>query len=301
MALVDRCIHRQMPLSLGRLKGDDLECGYHGILYGDDGRAKRIPAQAHVPPACRVHRYPTKESGGLLWIWMGDPDLADETLIPAHPWLNSPDWTVVRGTLHLNARAQLINENLLDLSHVSFLHPETIGTDEVAEIPVTTDFDERSVRVTRAMFDIQSPPLFQKTMGLETRIDREQIAEFIAPGFHTTHVTAKPAGTDPDSDEVCRHKVFHCITPERDNSAHYFWAVARDYRIDNEEVSQLWEEGTPIVFGQDIDAAEAIERVISAYKPGYPVELNMKVDGGPLRARRIIERMIADEVATATV
>ena len=114
-------------------------------------------------------------------------------------------------------------------------------------------------------------------------------------------MTAKPAGTDPDSDEVCRHKVFHCITPERDNSAHYFWAVARDYRIDNEEVSQLWEEGTPIVFGQDIDAAEAIERVISAYKPGYPVELNMKVDGGPLRARRIIERMIADEVATATV
>ncbi|MFC9553737.1 Rieske 2Fe-2S domain-containing protein [Rhodococcus sp. NPDC056960] len=300
VALVDRCIHRQMPLSLGRLKGDDLECGYHGILYGDDGQARRIPAQAHVPPACRVHRYPTRESGGLVWIWMGDPDKADESMIPAHPWLESQDWTVVRGTLHLDARAQLINENLLDLSHVSFLHPETIGTEEVAESPVSTDFDERSVRVTRAMFDIQSPPLFQQVMGLNGRIDREQIAEFIAPNFHITHVTAKPAGADPEGDQVCRHKAIHCITPERGNSAHYFWAVTRDYRTDDHEVSTLWEQGTPTVFGQDIAAAEAIERVISAYEPGYPTELNMKVDGGPLRARRIIERMIADESETRT-
>lgn len=298
-ALVDRCIHRQMPLSLGRLKGDDLECGYHGILYADDGHAKDIPSQRAVPPACRVHRYPLKESGGFVWIWMGDPERADESLIPDHPWLESPEWTVVRGTLHMDARAQLINENLLDLSHVSYLHPESIGTEEVAAAPISTKFEGRSVRVIRSMQGIESPPFFEKTMGLGGLIDREQIAEFIAPGFNITHVMAKPADSTND-EEACRHKAVHCITPERENSAHYFWAVTRDYAIGNDEVDHLMREGVPTVFRQDIAAAEAIERVISAYAPGYPVELNIKVDAGPLRARRIIEQLVAEETVDET-
>lgn len=297
-ALVDRCIHRQMPLSLGRLKGDDLECGYHGILYSYDGRALDIPSQRAVPPACRVHNYPLKESGGFVWIWMGDPERADEGLIPAHPWLDSPEWTVVRGSLHMDARAQLINENLLDLSHVSYLHPESIGTAEVASAPVSTNFEARSVRVTRLMEGIESPALFVKAMGLEGRIDREQVAEFIAPGFHITHVLAKSA--DPASDKVCRHKAVHCITPEHENSAHYIWALTRDYALGNEEVDHLWREGVPVVFRQDIAAVEAIERVLSAYAPGHPLELNIKVDAGPLRARRIIQQMVAEEAEAQT-
>lgn len=298
VALVDRCIHRQMPLTMGRLKGDNVECGYHGILYGDDGRALRIPSQEFVPPACRVHRYPLVESGGLVWIWMGDPDEADEALLPDHPWLDDPEWTVVRGTLHMNARAMLINENLLDLSHVSYLHPETIGSTDVAEAPIATDFDDRSVRVTRSMSGAMSPPLFAKVMGLEGEIDRHQVAEFVAPGFHISHLTAKASG-DPDESTggaaEFKHKAIHCITPEHAHSTHYFWAVTRNYRLDDEEVSQIWKEGSPQVFTQDIEAAEAIERVISAYEPGYPTELNIKVDGGPLRARRIVESLLAAE------
>jgi vanillate O-demethylase monooxygenase subunit len=297
VALVDRCAHRQLPLTLGRLKGDNIECGYHGILYGADGRALRIPSQDHVPAGCRVHRYPVKESGGLIWLWMGNPDKADESLIPDHPWLDSPEWAVVRGTLHMKARAQLLNENLLDLSHVSFLHAESIGTDEVAEGPASTEVEGRIVRVTRPMPSVQCPPLFQKAMGLEGLIDRESVAEFVAPGFHISHVLAKPAGEAPDSSRVCRHKAVHCITPERADSAHYFWLLARDYRIDDPGVSQLWQEASPTVLTQDIDAVEAIEKTISACEPSCPVEINLKADGGALRARRIIEQMIADEVS----
>ena len=295
VALVDRCIHRQMPLSMGRLKGDDLECGYHGILFGDDGIARRVPSQRHVHPACRVHRYPLVESGGLLWIWMGEPERADEALIPEHPWLQSPGWAVVRGRAHAAARAQLLNENLLDLSHLSFLHPETIGTEQVAETPITTRFDDQSVRVTRTMAGIDSPALFEKTMGLTGRIDREQVAEFVAPGFHITHVTAQPADAAVADEGMCRHKAVHCITPETATTAHYFWAVARDYRVDDPAVGELWAAATPVVIGQDIAAAEAIEGVIATYEPGYPTEINIKVDAGPLRARRIIETMISAE------
>lgn len=297
VALTDRCVHRQMPLSMGRLKADDVECGYHGILYGQDGQAIHIPAQTTVPPGCRVRRYPLVERAGLIWIWMGDAEAVDESSIPETPWLEDPCWTTVRGNLHMEARAQLMNENLLDLSHVTFLHPESLGTEEVAETPVSVDFDDRSVRVTRMMSDIKSPPLFEKVMGLMGRIDREQVAEFIAPSLHITHVMAKPTGVEMSSPEVCRHKAVHCITPARAGSAHYFWALARDYRIHDDEVSELWAKGNPMVFGQDITAVEAIERMLVASEPEEPETVNIRIDGGPLRARRIIERMVAAEAS----
>jgi phenylpropionate dioxygenase-like ring-hydroxylating dioxygenase large terminal subunit len=295
VAVADQCVHRQMPLSLGRRKGDSIECRYHGILYTDDGAAARIPSQANIPANCQVKRYPIVDRGGFAWIWMGDQALADESLIPSHSWLDSPDWTVVRGTLHMNARAQLLNENLLDLSHVSYLHADTIGSEEIAEGAASTEVDGRTVRVTRVMPAMQCPPLFRRVMGLNGQIDRESVAEFVAPGFHVSYVLARPAGAGPSSPETCRHNAVHGITPERTNSAHYFWAVARDYRIDDAEVSRIWQEGAPRVLTQDVDAVEAIEKIISAYEPGYPVEINLKADAGGLRARRIIEQMIVAE------
>ena len=301
VALADRCLHRQMPLTLGRLKGDAVECGYHGILYGDDGRARKIPSQDHVPDRCRVHRYPVKDSGGLLWIWMGEPSAADESLIPGYAWLDSPDWAVVRGTLHMKARAQLLNENLLDLSHVSFLHADTIGSDEVAGGPASTEVGGDTVRVTRPLPSVQCPPLFQRVMGLEGTIDRESVAEFVAPGFHVSHVVVSQGAEGTPERRVCRHNAVHCITPEFETTAHYFWLVARDYRIDEPEVGEIWQKSTPVVLTQDIDAVEAIERVLTAYEPGYPPEINLRADAGGLQARRIIERMIADEAGAAAL
>lgn len=298
VALMDRCIHRQMPLSKGRLREDALECGYHGILYGPDGQGLRIPSQATVPRACGVRSYPLVESCGVVWIWMGDPASADASLIPDHHWMGEPGWVTVGGTLHMEARAQLLNENLLDLSHLTFLHPESIGTEKIAEVPVTVDFDERSVRVARVMDAVDSPPFFAKVMKLSGLIDRKQVAEFHGPGFHVTHVQAQPSGSR-GSIGRCQHKAIHGITPERRTSAHYFWFVARDYEIADAEVTELWARGGKTVFAQDIEACEAIEQRIRPYEPHYPVELNIKVDAGPLRARRIIEKMVREDGASA--
>jgi phenylpropionate dioxygenase-like ring-hydroxylating dioxygenase large terminal subunit len=297
VAMVDRCIHRQMPLSKGRLREDKLECGYHGITYDTDGRAVRIPSQDFVPPACRVRSYPLVESGGLVWIWMGEPEQADPSALPDHRWLNDASRRTIGGLLPMKARAQLLNENLLDLSHLTFLHPDSIGSEAIAELPVTTEFGDTWVRATREMNDVDCPPFFTKVMGVSGRIDRGQVAAFTAPSFHVTHVSAKPAGGSDE--ELCEHVVLHCITPERRTSTHYFWLVSRAYNVDDAEVDELWTHGGRNVFGQDVDACEAIEGVISAYEPSYPVELNMKVDGGPLRARRILERLVAAE-RTAT-
>ncbi|MES3636612.1 aromatic ring-hydroxylating dioxygenase subunit alpha [Mycobacterium intracellulare] len=295
VALVDRCIHRQMPLSKGLLRNDDtLQCGYHGIVYGTDGHAIHIPSQTNVPPACRVHRFPLYERWSLVWIWMGDPTLADPAMVPDHHWLTDPNWATVRGTLSMKARAQLLNENLLDLTHLEFLHAGSIGAGKIAETPIITEFDGDVIRVSRPMNGIDCPPFFTKTMGLTGPIDRGQIAEFFPPGFHITHVSAKPAG-DLDDSRKCEQKAIHCVTPARGNTTHYFWCHARNYKIDDAEIQQLMQHGLEGVFTQDVEASEAIEDIISNYEPDHPIELNLKVDKAPLQARRLINQMAAAE------
>jgi len=301
VALVDQCVHRQYPLSKSRLLGDTIECGYHGLTYDSAGVCVRIPGQDYINPRVRVKSYPVIEKPPFVWVWPGELELVDESLIPDHHWTNDSGWVTVGGLLHMNARAQLLNENLLDLSHVTFLHPTSIGTEKVAEVPVETEVEGNVVRVSRIMKGIESPPLFAKVMGLEGLIDRTQIAEFQAPCFHITHVKAEVAeGGRSQVQDVCEHKVFHCITPERSKSAHYFWAFSRNYALDERWVSDTLRAGITNVFLEDIDACEEIETTLSAYEPDYPIELNIAVDGGPNQARRLVKRMVEAESREAS-
>src|SRR5699024_10082716 len=158
--------------------GDSIECGYHGLTYAPDGACTRIPGADRVPERIRVQSFPLYEQFGLIWIWMGEAVKADESLIPDHHWYTADGWSTAAGTLHMNARAQLLNENLLDLSHLSYLHPESIGSPEVAEIPVEVDFDDRWVQVRREMPNVTCPPFFTKVTGIDSRIDRQQFADF---------------------------------------------------------------------------------------------------------------------------
>lgn len=294
VAMVDRCIHRQMPLSMGRLKGDQIECGYHGLTYDTGGRCTRIPGTTAIPDRVRVRAYRLYEEFGLIWIWPGDPALADESLLPDHHWYTDPGWSTAAGTLHMNGRAQLLNENLLDLSHLSFLHPESIGTPEIAEVPIKVAFDDRTVTVRREMTDVPCPPFFTQITDITTTLDRQQIAEYTAPSFHVSTATIKPHG-DVDDSRMCNQKVMHAITPETRTSSHYFWSVSRDFAVGDDAVTRYVLSSIEDVFGQDIRALEAIEHIISAWEPSYPIELNIKVDAGPLQSRRILERMIAAE------
>ena len=294
VAMVDRCIHRQMPLSLGRRRGDEIECGYHGLTYNTEGICTRIPGATSISERVRVQVFPLYEEFGLVWIWPGQRDLADPGLIPDHHWYTDPGWATVSGTLHMNARAQLMNENLLDLSHLSFLHADSIGSPEVAEAPVTVKFDDRSVTVHRRMPNSSCYPYLTRLTGIDEPIDRVQTAEFIAPSFGITTAMSRPHA-DADDARACRQKAMHGITPETRTSAHYFWSTSRDYAIDDDSVTEYMAEALRTVILQDIGACEAIEHIIAAWEPSYPVELNIKVDAGPLQARRILERMIAAE------
>ena len=142
VALHDRCVHRRYPLSESGLDGDRIVCGYHGFTYDTTGACVYVPGQKRVPRTARVASYPVVEQDSLIWVWIGDPALADPQTIPRAQHLAAPGWVTVRGMEPIDADYGLLVDNLLDLSHETYLHGGYIGTPEVAETPITTEVDE---------------------------------------------------------------------------------------------------------------------------------------------------------------
>jgi vanillate O-demethylase monooxygenase subunit len=290
VALEGTCPHRQFPLALGRLKGDNLECGYHGITFGSTGACVHVPGEQRAPSAMRVREFPLFERGGLIWLYAGDPSKADSANI-TEQWLGVPGWKAVHGHKILEGRAQLLIENLMDLSHEAFLHPETIGNASVAETPVVTDTTvEGHVRATRIMRNIPPPPLFAK-FGTGDRIDRTQIAEFHAPSMVLTRATA--AATDPKY-ATLNFVVMHLVTPETATRTRYNWAVSRDYALDDPSVDEAWQNGTSAIFDQDVAALNA-QQARQLRLPDDHIELSIPGDAAALAARKMMRQLAALE------
>ncbi|MEW2357101.1 aromatic ring-hydroxylating dioxygenase subunit alpha [Spirillospora sp. NPDC029432] len=303
-AMADRCVHRRFPLSQApsRLVDDQVVCGYHGFTYGADGVCAAVPGQARVPRTARLKTYPVVERDSFVWIWIGDPAKADAARIPRAPWLDSPDYTTVSGMEPLQARFGLLVDNLLDLSHETYLHGGYIGTPEVAATPITTEVDEEAgiVYVSRHMDDAECPPFYAKSTGLSGRIMRWQDIEYAPPCLYKLHsriappgVLPNPDGTDPDAFHV---EVVYAITPETEHSTHDFWAVARDFALDDQGVTDFLAENNRTVVLQDVVALDVLERVIAAEPDGYQ-ELSINIDTGGLAARRMLARMAAGQAA----
>ena len=299
-AMSDRCVHRRFPLSEkpSRLVGDTVVCGYHGFTYGADGVCVAVPGQRRVPRSARLKHYPVVEQDSLVWVFIGDPGQADLMRIPRAPWLDAEGWTVVSGMEPLAARASLLLDNLLDLSHETYLHGGYIGTPEVAETPITTEVDEEAglVYVSRHMDDAECPPFYAKSTGIQGRITRWQDIEFIPPCLYKLHSRIAPAGvlpnqdgTDPDAFHV---EVVYAITPETENSTHDFWMVARDFALDDQSVSDFLAENNRTVVLQDVTALDVLEQVIAGEPDGYQ-ELSINIDTGGLAARRLMAKLAA--------
>jgi vanillate O-demethylase monooxygenase subunit len=295
VALADRCVHRRYPLSRSALDGDAIVCGYHGFTYDPSGSCVYVPAQQRIPHTAKVIRYPVVEQDSFVWVWIGDPDRAGASSVPRAPWLAEAAWATVGGLEHLPARYALLADNLLDLSHETYLHAGTIGTPEVAATPIATtvDDDNAIVYVSRHMIDVECPPFYARSTGIVGRIDRWQDIEYRPPCLYLLHVRVAPTGVQPgpDSDDGAFHvKVVYGITPETAHSTHIFWAVARDFAPDDPEVSDFLHTSNQAVIGQDIAALTILEQVVAADAGAYR-ELSVNIDTGGLAARRLLKRM----------
>ncbi len=296
VALGDRCVHRRYPLSLSGRDGDRIVCGYHGFTYEPSGACVYVPAQTRIPRTARVPAYPVVEQDSLVWVWIGDPDRADAGMIPRAPWLASPGYTTVRGMEPLAARYGLLVDNLLDLSHETYLHGGYIGTPEVAETPITTEVDEDAgiVHVRRRMKDVECPPFYAKSTGIQGRIDRWQDIEYHPPGLYLLHSRIAPTGVEPgpdgDDSAACHAEIVYAITPETANTTLDFWMVARDFAVGDGQVSDYLAQSNHTVVMQDVVALNALELAIAGEPDGYQ-ELSINIDTGGLAARRMLRKL----------
>jgi len=148
VALENRCCHRHLPLSEGRLVGDTLECGYHGLAFGFDGKCVNVPGRAAIPSDARVRSYPVIERYRWIWIWMGDPALADAAAIPDYHWNDDPEWLAYGDVYYVKDDCRLLIDNLMDLSHIQFLHASTLGASSDVDAMISLDRYEDNVKIS---------------------------------------------------------------------------------------------------------------------------------------------------------
>ena len=295
VAFEDRCCHRRAPLSKGKIEGDNLRCGYHGFLYDATGAVVWAPGQDRLPPGSRVRSYPIVESHGWIWIWMGDPALADPKTAPSYDKYDDPKWASYGSLIPVEANYFLVVDNLLDLSHLPFLHANTIGSPEDTNPNLTWERGSDWIKGTRVARGL-SPSARNLQEGLDFRFDRTQIMLFEPPSQVTIDILSNEYGKeygDPNSRMNRRIIIYDAMTPETDTSCHYFWAIARDYAIDDPKMTEMGLRGTTAAFLEDKVMLEEEQKIISM-NPSAP-QVDVIGDTGSLQARRIIERMLGEE------
>jgi phenylpropionate dioxygenase-like ring-hydroxylating dioxygenase large terminal subunit len=300
-ALHDACWHRLVPLSMGTLVGDDLVCGYHGVVYGPNGRAVHMPAQETLNPSARVASYPTAQRHRYVWIWLGEAHKADPDLIPDLRWNDDPAWAGDGRTMELDCDYRLVLDNLMDLTHEEFLHADSIGSDSLSLTEPVVEHDDRTVTLTRWMHGIQ-PPAFQlmqmrrKDPSFSGLVDRWQIIRFEGPCTIAIDVGVAPAGTgapEGDRSQGISGRVINTITPGEPGKCHYHWAYQRDFCLHDQGLTSLLTNGVARVFLQDKAMLEAQQKTVAA-SPDYEF-FNLNIDAGGMWVRRIIDRMVAAE------
>jgi vanillate O-demethylase monooxygenase subunit len=302
VVMLDTCPHRFLPLSLGKLSGDHVVCGYHGLCFDDRGDCIKIPGQDKIPSTAKATVFPVVERYDFIWVWLGDPAKADESLVPDFFWMTNPDWAISDGYHHINAHYQLINDNLLDLSHETFVHPHTIGNRAVADSPLTVSEGDGCVKAHRDMYDCEPPPFYVQASGFSERIDRWHTSIYTPPGFIVIENGSVPAGMPKDEarakGRARERRVLNLITPETETSSHYFWGIARSYDIGNPELTEYIRAEVIRTFDEDKLVLEAQQTRIGANKvTHFPVTL--RADTGAVRGRRLLDAMLRQSTQAA--
>jgi phenylpropionate dioxygenase-like ring-hydroxylating dioxygenase large terminal subunit len=296
-ALEDCCCHRAAPLSKGEMAGEYIACGYHGLKFDVNGKCVEVPGQDHVPADATVRSYPVHEKWNVVWIWMGDPAKADAKKIPDMPWLSDPKWTATPGYIYVKSNYQFILDNLLDLTHVSYVHKKTIAGDpREATTPTKTERLNDGVRVGRWMIDFVPPPLFAKAGNFKTNVDRWQWVTWHPPATVYLEVGCATTGTGaPQGDRSQGISIWssHLLTPETETSTHYLFGFARDFAQGDAEMSKLLFEGSKATFLEDSEMLEALQQ----NRVGGTLDglIHVNADAAQLQARRMLNNLINAE------
>lgn len=293
-ALEDRCCHRAMPLSCGTLETNGIRCGYHGLLFDGRGKCIEIPGQEKIPSRAKVSSHVVQERDEIVWIWFGDADTPEPTCEPpAYPVHTSGDYLYDGDVYHYDAPFQLIHDNLLDLSHLGYVHLKTIGGNAGVHMNAAMEVAQEGdiVRVVRHMLDSEPPPTYTAAFPFQGRIDRWQEIE-----FHVSHLRIWTGAVDRGSEPVdnpgrggFHMRGFHGITPETESTSHYFWTIASNPTTNKDETMRKVVDQTAFTFEEDKVVIEAQYQNMLSF--GERPMIDIHVDTGANRARRIVAQL----------
>ncbi|MDT2020650.1 aromatic ring-hydroxylating dioxygenase subunit alpha [Methylocella sp. CPCC 101449] len=298
--LEDICPHRKAPLSSGFVVDGAIECGYHGAQFDAHGRCIHIPSQDVIPPrGMTVTRFPALERHDMIFAWIGDDKRATPDGIPDIWSANTyADWTAVHGYHHVKANYLLVLDNLADLTHLAFVHRSTIGASGRTgwfNNPLRVTIEGDRVHSSRTMRDI-SPSgfmLMTSRFAPTDKIDRFQTSDFFAPAFFTVVLGGEHAGTHEEMQRP-HHIVLNSVTPETEETSHYFWSVCRTVALDDQHITDEMYRLTRLAFDEDADMLERQQQAIRADRSGRPL-MNFQGDQGGAAMRKVIARLIEAE------
>ena len=298
-ALLDMCCHRGAPLHMGKVVEEGLQCGYHGLIFDRSGTCVRVPGQEHILERTQVRSFPVVEQDAFVWIWMGDPAKADPTAIVPYPYHNDAKNWPHRHTMYpIKAAAMLMVDNLMDLTHLGYVHTSTIGGNPAThvEAKMQTERTQLGLKFTRWMLNSLPPPTYVKAVGFQGRIDRCQRFEFIAPGSILQWTGAAEAGAYCDEDtsgSPLEFRLFHGLTPETDTSCFYFWSAANGFRQDDPAATEQFFEQVAAAFLEDKTVVEGQQ--VRLTELGETALVDIATDATRLHMRRTVERLLEDE------
>ncbi len=303
-AVEDFCPHRGAPLSLGRVIEGRLVCGYHGLEMGCDGKAVAMPGQ-RVRGFPAIRTYPVVERHGFVWVWPGEPTQADASKIHTLRWADDPEWAYGGGLYHVACDYRLMIDNLMDLTHETYVHATSIGQKEIDEAAPETKTEGDEVVTSRFMNNIMAPPFWQMALRGnhlpdDQPVDRWQICRFTPPSHVLIEVgvaLAGKGGYHADAQHKASSIVVDFITPESESSIWYFWGMARNFNPRDKALTASIREGQGKIFAEDLQMLERQQKNLAANPERALLKLN--IDAGGVQSRRVLERIVEAERSLA--
>ncbi|GAB7530537.1 aromatic ring-hydroxylating dioxygenase subunit alpha [Pseudomonas sp. 3A(2025)] len=302
VAVEDFCPHRGAPLSLGYVENGLLVCGYHGLAMGADGKTASMPGQRVRGFPCNK-TFAVEERYGFIWVWPGDQAQADATLIPHLEWAVSDQWAYGGGLFHIGCDYRLMIDNLMDLTHETYVHASSIGQKEIDEAAPVTQVQGDEVITARHMENIMAPPFWRmalrgNNLADDVPVDRWQICRFTPPSHVLIEVGVAHAGNGgyhADARYKASSIVVDFITPESDTSIWYFWGMARNFNPQDQALTASIREGQGKIFSEDLEMLERQQQNLLKHPERNLLKLN--IDAGGVQSRKVLERIIASERA----
>lgn len=299
-AAEDRCPHRHAPLSHGQVEGSAIRCLYHGMKFGSDGRCQHVPL-LDSPPDVSIRTYPVVEKDSWIWVWTGDSEKADESLIPDAFGIDDPARPMQADSIEYDAHYQLIHDNLCDLSHVDYVHESTLrlatGAYWAQTAPRITSHD-RAIRFERWFVNADLPG-----GQSDEKVDTWIAYDFVVPGIFIMRGARYPAGTAEKCDMQepvgiephSRNIEQQAVTPIDGKRTAYHFATGLIGKTP--ELTQKLAQRMGVVmaaFAEDREIIEAQQKIWDRTNPEIEKHF-LPQDKGPFLMRKLMDRLIREE------